>query len=276
MVNIPKFTIRDLAGAGIHFGHKTSRWNAKMAPYIYGINQTNNIHIINLEKTLPLLKIALKALYDVASKHGRILFVGTKFQASDVIAIEAIRCGQYYVNDRWLGGMLTNWGTVSSSVRTLVQYEKVLNDEESTLTKKELGNIDKKRKKLDKSLGGIREMGALPDILFVVDTNKENVAVKEAKKLGIPLVAILDTNSNPDGITYPIPGNDDSRKSIELYCRLASDSILSGMESNLANSGVKIDNIEGDEFIKDKMLEKSEIVQTRKKSSNITVGESER
>lgn len=182
----------------------------------------------------------MKALYDVAFQGGRILFVGTKFQAFDIIASEAIRCGQYYVNHRWLGGMLTNWGTVSSSIKTLMQYEKILNDEDSILTKKELGNIEKKKQKLDKALGGIREMGAIPDILFIIDTNKEHIAVKEAKKLGIPIVAILDTNSDPDGITYLIPGNDDSRKSIELYCKLATDSILAGIESSLAKSELRL------------------------------------
>ncbi|WCR58470.1 MAG: 30S ribosomal protein S2 [Wolbachia endosymbiont of Ctenocephalides felis wCfeJ] len=252
MVNLPEVTIRDLAGSGVHFGHKISRWNAKMAPYIYGVHQENRIHIIDLRKTLPLLQVAMKALCDVASQGGRILFVGTKFQAMDIVASEAVRCGQYYVNYRWLGGMLTNWGTVSSSIKTLIQYEKVLSDENSALTKKELGNIEKKRQNLDKVLGGIREMGAVPDILFVIDTNKEHIAVKEAKKLGIPIVAVLDTNSDPDDITYPIPGNDDSRKSIELYCRLAADFILAGVESSLAKSGVKVGDIKGDEFIQEK------------------------
>jgi len=269
MVNIPEVTVRDLAEAGVHFGHKTSRWNAKMAPYIYGVHQENHIHIIDLRKTFPLLKVAMQALHDVASRGGRILFVGTKFQALDIIASEAIRCGQYYVNYRWLGGMLTNWGTVSSSIKTLIQYENILNDENSTLTKKELGNIDKKRQKLDKSLGGIREMGAVPDILFIIDTNKEHIAVREAKKLGIPLVAVLDTNSNPDNITCPIPGNDDSRKSIELYCKLAADSILAGIESSLAQSGVKFDGVSDSEFIQDKLEKEEVVVQTRKKRGKV-------
>ncbi|QOD38162.1 30S ribosomal protein S2 [Candidatus Wolbachia massiliensis] len=261
MASLPEVTVRDLAGSGVHFGHKISRWNAKMAPYIYGVHQENRIHIIDLRKTLPLLQVAMKALHDVASEGGRILFVGTKFQALDIIANEAVRCGQYYVNHRWLGGMLTNWGTISSSINTLSQYEKILNDENSILTKKELGNIEKKRQKLDKALGGIREMGAIPDILFIIDTNKEHIAVKEAKKLGIPIVAVLDTNSDPDDITYPVPGNDDSRKSIELYCRLAADFILAGIESNLARSGVKVGNIKGDEFIQEK---EDGIVQTKR------------
>ncbi|OEY86757.1 30S ribosomal protein S2 [Wolbachia pipientis] len=273
MVSLPEVTVHDLAEAGVHFGHKTSRWNAKMAPYIYGIHQENHIHIIDLRKTLPLLKTALKAIYDVAFQGGRVLFVGTKFQAADIIANEAVRCGQYYVNNRWLGGTLTNWGTISSSIKTLRQYEKTLNDQESTLTKKELGSVDKKREKLEKSLGGIRDMGAVPDILFIIDTNKEHIAVKEARKLGIPIVAVLDTNSDPSNITYPIPGNDDSRKSIELYYKLAANAILTGIESDLAKSGVTIDDIKGGEFIKEK-LEKQDniqnnIIETRKKRIKI-------
>ena len=269
MVDLPEVTVRGLAEAGVHFGHKTSRWNAKMSPYIYGVHQANHIYIIYLRKTLPLLKAAMKTLHDVASQGGRILFVGTKFQALDIIESEAIRCGQYYVNHRWLGGMLTNWGTVSSSIKTLIQYENILKDEDSTLTKKELGNIEKKRQKLNKSLGGIREMGAVPDILFIIDTNKEHIAVREAKKLGIPLVAVLDTNSNPDDITYPIPGNDDSRKSIELYCKLAADSILVGIESSLAQSGVKIDSLDGDGFMQERLSGEDVIVHTRKKRNKI-------
>lgn len=266
MVNLPEVTVRDLADSGVHFGHKTRRWNAKMAPYIYGIHQENRIHIIDLQKTLLLLKPAMKALYDTAYQGGRILFVGTKFQAHDIIANEAIRCSQYYVNHRWLGGTLTNWGTISSSIKTLIQYEKTLNDEDTTLTKKELGKIDQKKQKLDKALGGIREMGAIPDMLFIIDTNKEHIAVKEAKKLGIPVVAILDTNSDPDNITYPIPGNDDSRKSIELYCKLAADSVLAGMESSLARSGVRVDDTKGDESFQGKG---GDIIETKKKRGKI-------
>lgn len=270
MVNLPEVTVRDLADSGVHFGHKTRRWNAKMAPYIYGIHQENRIHIIDLQKTLLLLKAAMKALYDIAYQGGRILFVGTKFQAHDIIANEAIRCSQYYVNHRWLGGTLTNWGTVSSSIKTLIQYEKTLNDKDTTLTKKELGKIDQKKQKLDKALGGIREMGAIPDMLFIIDTNKEHIAVKEAKKLGIPVVAILDTNSDPDNITYLIPGNDDSRKSIELYCKLAADSVLAGMESSLARSGVKIDDKKGDESFQEKG---GDIIETKKKRGKIYTGD---
>lgn len=266
MVNLPEVTVRDLADSGVHFGHKTRRWNAKMAPYIYGIHQENRIHIIDLQKTLLLLKAAMKALYDTAYQGGRILFVGTKFQAHDIIANEAIRCSQYYVNHRWLGGTLTNWGTISSSIKTLIQYEKTLNDEDTTLTKKELGKVDQKKQKLDKALGGIREMGAIPDLLFIIDTNKEHIAVKEAKKLGIPVVAILDTNSDPDNITYPIPGNDDSRKSIELYCKLAADSVLAGMESSLARSGVRVDDTKGDESFQGKG---GDIIETKKKRGKI-------
>ncbi|MGL9725345.1 MAG: 30S ribosomal protein S2 [Wolbachia sp.] len=265
MTNLPEITTSDLAEAGVHFGHKISRWNPKMAPYIYGIHQKNRIYIIDLRKTLPLLKVAIKALCDVAFQGGRILFVGTKFQALDIVASEAIRCGQYYVNHRWLGGTLTNWNTVSSSIKTLIQYEKTLDDENSILTKKELGNIEKKRQKLDKALGGIREMGAVPDILFIIDTNKEHIAVKEAKKLGIPMVAVLDTNSDPGDIAYPIPGNDDSRKSIELYCKLAADSILAGIESNLARSGVEINDM------KDIQEKEENIVQTKKRRNKVYI-----
>lgn len=266
MTNLPEIAVRDLAGAGVHFGHKISRWNPKMAPYIYGIDQRNRIHLIDPKKTLPLLRAAIKALHDVASQGGRILFVGTKFQALDIVASEAIRCGQYYINHRWLGGTLTNWNTVSSSIKTLIQYEKILDDKDSILTKKELGNVEKKRQKLDKALGGIREMGAIPDILFIIDTNKEHIAVKEAKKLGIPIVAVLDTNSDPDGIAYPIPGNDDSKKSIELYCKLAADSVLAGIESNLARSGVEIDDM------KDIQEKEENIVQTKKRRSKVYTG----
>ncbi|UWI83082.1 30S ribosomal protein S2 [Wolbachia endosymbiont of Howardula sp.] len=272
MVTIPEITVRDLAGSGVHFGHKTSRWNAKMAPYIYGIHQENRIHIIDLNKTLSLLHIAMNALYEVALQGGRILFVGTKFQALDIIASEAIRCGQYYVNYRWLGGMLTNWGTVSSSIKTLIQYEKILNDENSFLTKKELGNLEKKTQKLEKSLGGIREMGAIPDILFIIDTNKEHIAVKEAKKLGLPIAAILDSNSDPDDILYPIPGNDDARKSIELYCKLAADFILAGIESSLIKSSSGSNNLTDkkvdidEEYSNDK---EDAIIQTKRKRTRI-------
>ena len=271
MVNLPEIneiTVHDLTSCGVHFGHKTSRWNPKMAPYIYGVHQVNRIHIIDLYKTLPLLKAAMKALYDVAYQGGRILFVGTKFQAQDIIASEAARCSQYCVNHRWLGGMLTNWNTVSSSIKTLTQYEKILNDEDTTLTKKELGKIDKNKQKLDKALGGIREMGAVPDMLFIIDTNKEHIAVKEAKKLGIPVVAILDTNSNPDDITYPIPGNDDSRKSIELYCGLAANSILDGMKSSLTRSGVKVG---GDTRDGELSQENGDIIEAKRKRSKVYV-----
>ncbi|WP_333023732.1 30S ribosomal protein S2 [Wolbachia endosymbiont of Pentidionis agamae] len=244
-MNSFNLTIRDLIEAGVHFGHKSSRWNAKMAPYIYGVHKENRIHIIDLQKTLPLFKKAMEALYEVAFRRGRILFVGTKFQAFDIIAKEAVRCGQHYMNHKWLGGLLTNWNTVSSSIKTLVQYEQMLVNEDGVFTKKELIRIENKKNKLERSLCGIREMGGIPNILFIIDTNKEHIAIKEAKKLGIPTVAVIDTNSNPNGITYPIPGNDDSRKSIELYCKQASEAILDGINSELIRSGVDIkDKIE--------------------------------
>ncbi len=243
---LPNFTMQNLVEAGIHFGHKTSRWNPKMAPYIYGTH--NGIHVIDLQKTVPLLKIALQVLHNVALERGRILFVGTKLQAASIIAEAAASCSQYYVNHRWLGGMLTNWPTVSSSIRTLEEHEYMIQNEDNIFTKKEIVEFDKKRQKLERSFGGIREMGGMPNILFIIDTNKEHIAIKEAQKLRIPIVAVLDTNSDPAGITYPIPGNDDAKRSIELYCKLASEAILAGIESDLAKSGVRIDDIKDGKF----------------------------
>lgn len=238
MTALPKFTMRELLDAGVHFGHKTLRWNPKMAPFIFGVR--NDIHIIDLQQTVPMLYKALKAIHDVAASNGRILFVGTKSQASDIIAEEAQRCGQYFINHRWLGGMLTNWQTVSRSIKTLKQYEIELADENSALTKKEKLKIAREKEKLEKSLGGIKNMGNIPDILFIIDTNKEDIAVKEASKLGIPIVAIVDSNSDPVGITHPIPGNDDATRAIKLYCSLVSDAVLKGTQVALASSGVDI------------------------------------
>ncbi len=237
MSSLPAFTIRDLMDAGVHFGHKTMRWNPKMAPFIFG--EKNNIHIIDLGQTAPLLHRALKAAYDVASKNGRILFVSTKRQGSDVVAEQAQRCGQYYVNFRWLGGMLTNWGTVSQSINTLRDIEAQLADEEIDITKKERLTLTRKLQKLENSLGGIKDMGGTPDLVFVIDTNKEHIAIKEANKLGIPVIAVADTNSDPAGIDHIIPGNDDSVRSIELYAKLIADAALAGLGSAL---GGKQDN----------------------------------
>ncbi|MBL6935051.1 MAG: 30S ribosomal protein S2 [Alphaproteobacteria bacterium] len=229
---LPSFTMRQLLEAGAHFGHHTRRWNPKMEPFIFGIR--NKIHIIDLQQTVPMLYRAMQAARDVSASGGRVLFVGTKRQASSPIAEAAKRCGQYYVNHRWLGGMLTNWKTVSVSIRRLRELDELLDKDEVGFTKKELLKIQRERDKLDRSLGGIRELGSLPDILFVIDTVKESIAVQEANKLGIPVVAIIDSNSDPDGIAYPIPGNDDSMRAIDLYCSLFADTILDGLQDSLA------------------------------------------
>jgi small subunit ribosomal protein S2 len=231
------FTIQQLMDAGVHFGHRTMRWNAKMQPYIYGAR--NNIHIIDLQKTAPLLNKALNVAKEVAQKNGRILFVATKRQASQIVAEAAEKCGQYFVNYRWMGGTLTNWNTVSQSIKTLNNLEKRLADPEITLSKKEKLQIQRQITKLNQALGGIRSMGGKPDLLFVIDTNRENIAILEAKKLGIPVVAVVDTNCNPDGIDYMIPGNDDSIKSIRLFCNLMADSVLSGLSKSLGSRNQK-------------------------------------
>lgn len=245
MKKLPQITISELIEAGVHFGHKTMRWNPKMSSYLYGIK--DGVHIIDLQQTLPLINSALEKIYDVARSNGRILFVGTKTQASDVVAEAAKKCGQYYINHRWLGGTLTNWSTINRSIKKLSELEKSLEataeEEESgklKFTKKERLDITRKIAKLEKSLGGIREMGGLPNLLFVIDTNMEDIAIQEAKKLGIPVVAILDSNSNPDNITYPVPGNDDATRAIKLYCNLVSSSILFGMQESLIASGIDI------------------------------------
>jgi small subunit ribosomal protein S2 len=237
MSALPKFTMRELLDAGVHFGHKTMRWNPKMGPFIFG--ERNKVHILDLQQTVPLLYRAMQALHEVSARNGRVLFVGTKRQASDLVAEAAERSGQYYVNHRWLGGMLTNWNTVSKSIKTMRDHETTLASPEAmaTRSKKELLQITRQKQKLELSLGGIKDMGGEPDILFVIDTNKEALAVEEARRLGIPVVAVVDSNSNPDGIDYPIPGNDDAARAIRLYCQLASDAILSGIEQSLAKSG---------------------------------------
>lgn len=243
MSNLPAISISDLLDAGVHFGHKTYRWNPKMAPYLYGIK--DDVHIINLQHTLPLINVALKTIYDVVKRNGRVLFVGTKIQASEIVAEYANECGQYYVNHRWLGGMLTNWGTVSKSIKTLENLEKILEDEEVSAgyTKKELLDMARKKDKLEKSLGGIRNMGGKPDLLVVIDTNKEKIAIQEALMLDIPIIAIVDSNSNPDNIDFPIPGNDDSIRSIKLYFSLFAQSTLSGIEDALTASGVDLGEV---------------------------------
>jgi small subunit ribosomal protein S2 len=224
---LPAFSMRELIDAGVHFGHKTKRWNPRMAPFIYGTR--NDVHIIDLQQTVPMLHRALGAVRSTALKNGRILFVGTKRQAADIIAEAATRCGQYYVNNRWLGGMLTNWQTIQNSIRQLRKIEETLAEGDSGLTKKERLTLQRQHDKLERSLGGIRDMGGKPDLLFVIDTNREEIAIKEAQTLGIPIVAIIDTNCTADGIDFPIPGNDDATRAIKLYCKLISDAALDGL-----------------------------------------------
>jgi small subunit ribosomal protein S2 len=235
---MPMFSMRQLLEAGAHFGHHTRRWNPKMKPYIFGIR--NGVHIIDLEQTVPMLHRALDAVRDVVANGGRVLFVGTKRQAQEKIAEAAKRCGQYYVNHRWLGGMLTNWKTVSQSIKRLKEMDEQIAQGPAGLTKKELLTLARERDKLDKALGGIRDMGGLPDILVIIDTNKESIAVEEATKLGIPVVAILDSNSSPDGVTIPVPGNDDALRAIELYCELFAGAVLAGIQAEMAASGSDI------------------------------------
>lgn len=230
------FTMRQLLEAGVHFGHHPRRWDPRMATYIFGVR--NNVHIIDLQQTVPLLYHALEAIKKVISEGGRILFVGTKRQASDKIAEAAQACGQYYVNHRWLGGMLTNWETVSKSINRLDDLEKKLEGQASGLTKKEHLKLSREKNKLDLALGGIRSMGGRPDILFVVDTNKESLAVEEANKLGIPVVAVVDSNSNPEKITHVIPGNDDASRAISLYCQLVVGAVVEGLQAEVTSSAV--------------------------------------
>jgi small subunit ribosomal protein S2 len=235
---LPSFTMRQLLEAGVHFGHHTRRWNPKMGPYIFGVR--NGIHIIDLEQSVPMLHRGLQTLRDVVAGGGRVLFVGTKRQAQEPIAEAAKRCGQYFVNHRWLGGMLTNFKTISLSIKRLRELDEKIAAQQSGLTKRELLELTRERDKLERALGGIKEMGGLPDILFVIDTNKEAIAVKEANTLKIPVVAILDSNSSPDGITFPIPGNDDAMRAIHLYCELVASSVLDGLQAEMSASGVDV------------------------------------
>ena len=235
---LPEFSMRQLLEAGAHFGHQTHRWNPKMDRYIFG--SRSNIHIIDLSQSIPLLHQALVKVREVAAAGGRVLFVGTKRQASDPVATAAKRCAQYYVNHRWLGGTLTNWRTVSGSIARLRELEGIMGGEGAGRSKKELLQLTRERDKLELSLGGIKDMGGIPDIMFVIDTNKEAIAILEARKLNIPVVAILDTNCDPDGITYPIPGNDDAARALQLYCDLIADAVLDGLAAGQANSGVDL------------------------------------
>ena len=235
---LPEFSMRSLLEAGAHFGHQTHRWNPKMDRYIFG--SRSNIHIIDLSQSIPLLHQALVAVRDVAAKGGRVLFVGTKRQAADPVAEAAKRCAQYYMNNRWLGGTLTNWRTVSGSIARLRELDALLETGGEGRVKKELLTLTRERDKLELSLGGIKDMGSVPDIMFVIDTNKEAIAILEARKLNIPIIAILDTNSDPDGITYPIPGNDDAARAIQTYCDLIADAVLDGLAAGASQSGVDL------------------------------------
>ena len=235
---LPAFNMRQLLEAGCHFGHQSHRWNPKMAPYIFG--SRNNIHIVDLAQTVPLLHQALVKVSDIVSGGGRLLFVGTKRQASEAIADAAKRSAQYYINHRWLGGTLTNWKTISQSIRRLRQLDEMLAGEAKGRTKKEILQLTRDRDSLNRSLGGIKEMGGLPDLLFVIDTNKEQIAIAEAKKLGIPIVAVVDTNCDPDGIDFLVPGNDDAGRAITLYCDLIARAAIDGIERGQLEKGIDI------------------------------------
>lgn len=235
---MPVVDMRALLEAGVHFGHQTHRWNPKMAPFIFG--ERNGIHIIDLSQTVPYFGRALQVVRDVVAGGGRVLFVGTKRQASPIIADAAKRCGQYYVNHRWLGGMMTNWQTISQSIKRLKQLNEKLGQEHTGLTKKETLQLTRQRDKLELSLGGIQDMGGLPDLVFVADVNRDDIAIAEANRLGIPVIGVIDTNSKPDGIDYPVPGNDDATRAIRLYCDLVADAVLDGIQADLAAKGVDL------------------------------------
>ena len=235
---LPDFSMRSLLEAGAHFGHQSHRWNPKMAPYIFGAR--NNIHIIDLAQTVPLLHQALKAVSDTVARGGRVLFVGTKRQAADQIADAAKRSAQYYINSRWLGGMLTNWKTISGSIQRLRKLDDQLGAGAQGLTKKERLMLSRERDKLEKALGGIKDMGGVPDLIFVIDTNKEQLAIKEANRLNIPVAAIVDTNCDPDGIKFPVPGNDDAGRAIALYCDLIARAAIDGISRSQGSSGMDI------------------------------------
>jgi len=235
---LPDFTMRQLLEAGVHFGHQTHRWNPKMAPFLFGVR--NNVHIIDLAQTVPLLHQALKAVSDTVANGGRVLLVGTKRQAQEAVADSARRSAQYYVNARWLGGMLTNWKTISLSIQRLRKLEELLGGDQQGLTKKERLNLSREMEKLERNLGGIKDMGGVPDLIFVIDTNREKIAIEEARRLGIPVVAVLDSNCDPDGITYPVPGNDDAGRAITLYADLIARAAIDGLVRSQGQLGVDI------------------------------------
>ena len=239
---LPEFSMRQLLEAGVHFGHQTARWNPRMGEYIYG--SKNGIHIIDLTQTVPMLDAALKVIRDTVAKNGRILFVGTKRQAQKPIADAAERSAQFYMNHRWLGGTLTNWQTVSKSISRLKSIDEAADRGFEGLTKKERLHMEREQGKLQASLGGIREMGGLPDLIFIIDVGKEDLAILEANKLGIPVVAVVDTNSSPKGVDYLIPGNDDAARAIQLYCDLVARAALDGMSAQLGAAGVDLGAME--------------------------------
>jgi small subunit ribosomal protein S2 len=239
---LPDFSLRQLLEAGVHFGHQTARWNPRMAPYIYG--ERNGIHILDLTQTVPMLDAALNVVRETVAKGGRVLFVGTKRQAQKSIADAAERSAQYYMNHRWLGGTLTNWKTVSQSIQRLKAIDEQLASGAGGLTKKERLNMEREQAKLQASLGGIRDMGGLPSLLFIIDVNKEDLAIKEANKLGIPVVAVVDSNCPPDGVDYIIPGNDDAARAIALYCDLAARAALDGMSAQMGAAGYDLGAME--------------------------------
>ena len=239
---LPEFTMRQLLEAGVHYGHQTARWNPKMGQYIYG--DRNGIHILDLTQTVPMLDQALKVVRDTVAKGGRVLFVGTKRQAQKPVAEAAERCAQFYMNHRWLGGTLTNWKTVSQSIQRLKTIDEVLGAGGEGLTKKERLGMERDQAKLQASLGGIREMGGTPDLIFVVDVGKEDLAILEAQKLGIPVVGIVDTNNSPKGVDYVIPGNDDAARAIQLYCELIAKAALDGMSAQMGAAGIDLGALE--------------------------------
>lgn len=234
---MPTFTMRQLLESGVHYGHNTRRWNPKMAPYIFG--ERSEVHILDLQQTVPMLQRALEAARDIVKSGGRVLFVGTKIQGSAIVKEAAKRCGQYYINHRWLGGLLTNWKTVNQSIKRLKEMEEELANP-GRMTKKEILKLQREYDKLELAIGGIADMGGLPDMLFILDTNKEAIAVLEAQRLGIPIIAIIDSNSTPDSITYPVPGNDDATRAIRLYCDLMADAILDGLQQSMVAAGIDI------------------------------------
>jgi small subunit ribosomal protein S2 len=253
-MTFPNFTMRQLLEAGVHFGHVTRRWNPRMQPFIFGAR--NGVHILDLTQTVPMLHRALMVTRETVASNGRVLFVGTKRQAQEPIAQAAQRCGQYYVNHRWLGGMLTNWRTISHSIRKLREIEARVGDDQSGLTKKELLQLTRERDKLERALGGIKDMGGLPDLIFVIDTNKEQLAIAEANKLNIPVVAVVDSNSSPEGVNYPIPGNDDASRAINLYCDLMVGAVLDGIQAEMHASGVDMGALS--EHLEEEVAEETE------------------